>query len=407
MSAVAPVNVSPTAPLLVPPLPTPPQVTTALPPPLVVGLEPDDALSQMLLAIQRTGEADMAMTETQIQAARTAVREQLDKYLEQLKQALEAAQKAQEENDDGGFFGSIFDAIGDAVGAIVGTVLDFQWDAFTLPFKTVFDVATHLNDPQAILTSIQSDVLALGKNGDVADSVKGFTSGVVSFTADLSTFAARLTAEVAAAAVTGNNVWDAMKGQVGQLWSSLKSNILDNPQFWEVTGAIAKGAAIAAAVASGGVLAWAAVGLMLVSELDKQTGFIEKTVGKDAAPWVKLGIGVATALCVGFSSAPDQLGASFGKVLQTVQGATGVVQGAGAIYKGIRAYEDAQDRADEVDRQADLQATLNRMQQLDRLTSELLDLLGDQNDDQKTNQELGSDLVQTRAATENAVIMPA
>jgi hypothetical protein len=54
-----------------------------------------------------------------------------------------------------------------------------------------------------------------------------------------------------------------------------------------------------------------------------------------------------------------------------------------------------------------MQATLNRMQQLQRMIGDLLDLLRDQNEDQKTDRGLASDLVQTQAAANSAAIMPA
>jgi hypothetical protein len=404
MTAVAPVAVASPGPILVAPPPAAlPSAIPGLPSPLLAGLEPNDALAQMLLAIQRSGETSAQMTETEIQSARTAVQQQLDKYLEQLRQAIEAAEKAKEEHDDGGFFGSIVNAVADVVGTVLGTVLDFQWDAFTLPFKAVADIATHLDDPASMLRSMQSDALALGQNGDVANSVHGFSTGVIKFAADFSAWSAKLTAALASGA-TGNGVWDAIKDQTRQLWTSLKSNILDNPQFWEVVSTVGKAAAVAGAVASGGALAWVAVGLIAVSELDKQTGIIEKTVGRDAAPWVRLGIGIATTVLAGFDTGS---GSDLASAIKTVQGATAMVQGVGAVVQGVRTIRDANDRADEIDRQANLQATLNRMQQLNRLVSDLLDILGAKKDDQKTEQELGSDLVQTQSAMQDAAIMPA
>lgn len=410
VAAAPPVVVAPIA--MPPVVLTSPQASIAgLHPPILAGLGPDDALGQMLFAIQRSGENNMAMTETRIQSARQAVREQLDKFMEQLQASLDAAKKAEE--DDGGLFGDIIDFIGDALGAIVGTIADFAWDTITLPIDVAADIVTHLDDPGSILSSIKGDLLDLVRNGDVADSVSGFTSGIVKFTGDVATFAARLATEMTEAAVTGKNVWDAVKGEAARLWDSLKTNILENPQFWEVMSVVGKAAAVAGAVLSGGTLACVAVGLLVLSEVDKRTGFIESAVGKDAAPWVRLGIGLAAMVCTGFSafsSGGADLGSGFDSLspaVHTVQGATTLIEGVGTIYQGYRIIEDSQQRADDLDRKADMQATLNRMQQLQRMVTDLLDLLRDQNEDQKTDRGLASDLVQTQAATNSAAIVPA
>jgi hypothetical protein len=147
---------------------------------------------------------------------------------------------------------------------------------------------------------------------------------------------------------------------------------------------------------------------MALTELDKQTGFIEKAVGKDAAPWVRVGLGVAAMVLTG-AAAMSGTGAEpgFASAIKMVQGATTMVEGAGAVFHGVRTIIDANDRADEIDRQADIQATLNRMQQLNRMVDDLLELLGTKNDDNKTTQELGSDLVQTQTAMNSATLMPA
>src|SRR5262249_55195536 len=97
-------------PVAAPPPPIPVPLATPAPsqagiagllPSIFTGLHPDDALGQMLFAIQKSGENNMAMTETRIQAARQAVRQQLDKFLDQLRQSLEAAKKAKEDDDGG------------------------------------------------------------------------------------------------------------------------------------------------------------------------------------------------------------------------------------------------------------------------------------------------------------------
>src|SRR6185503_19726852 len=138
-------------------------------------------------------------------------------------------------------------------------------------------------------------------NGDVAESVHGFTSGVLEFTADLAAFGVKLTAALTEATATGRDPMAALEDPLKALWSSCKKNILDNPDFWEVAGVVAKAAVIAGAAASGGVLGAAALVALAALELDQRTGFIEKAVGEKAAPWVRLVIGIAASLCVAFA----------------------------------------------------------------------------------------------------------
>jgi hypothetical protein len=160
---------------------------------------------------------------------------------------------------------------------------------------------------------------------------------------------------------------------------------------------------------SGGLLAAVAVGaLVALSEIDKKTNFIEKVVGEKAAPWVRLGIGVATTALGGLAAAGFfGGGANLGSAANTLQGATALVGGGSAVLEGVHTIAQASEQADDLRRQANLQDTLNRMQQMNRLVSQLLDTLGDENDDVKNERDLAGGIWQTQAATQSAAIMPA
>src|SRR5262249_42058056 len=136
-------------------------------------------------------------------------------------------------------------------------------------------------------------------------------------------------------------------------------------------------------------------------------GFIEKTVGKDAAPWVKVGLGGAAMVLTGAAalSGPGAA-AQLASAIKTVQGATTMLEGAGAIFHGVGTITGAHGRADEMDGRAGIQSTLNRMQELKRLVDDLVELLGTKNDDSTTTQELGSDQAQAQAAANSATLVP-
>jgi hypothetical protein len=380
----------------------PPQLSS-LPEPEGTPAEPADLLATLLLLMEEQSALTMGATENKIEAARELLKENLEKFLRQLKDALDAARKAKEQEDDGGLFGDIVGCVADIVGDVIGTIVDFVVDAVEMPVELTVEFAKNLADGRVTLDAFRGQLVELTSNGRVAADVDGFTEGVGKFAVDLAVALPKLEATIARALVSGENVWDAVKAEAGALWQSFEKNILANPEFWVVAGVIAKGLAAATAVLSGGTLSFVALGLMLLSEVDARTNFVAELVGKDAAPWVKLGIGVATALCLG-------IGAATGNAQGLIPGlntGVGLLNGAGQVYQGYQAIQTADQRADELEREAALTQTLNRMQQLHRLIETLLGELSEQSEDRTTVREIGSEIAQTQAATQGALIMRA
>jgi hypothetical protein len=375
-------------------------VTSLLSEPTGGAVGSGDALSELMIALQKQSDSSMAMTTTRIQDTRSSLNDQMKDYLEKM---AEIARKLQEaKNDDGGgFFGDCFDFIGDLVGEIVGTLADLAVDAITMPVDLAVDIGKNINDPAAMLQAMQASGMKLVENGTVAEDVHGFTKGVVAFAGDLAELTAKLSVDLAAGVLTGEGLSQAVGGDMKKLWGSLKTNILDNPHFWAVTGAIAKGVAIAGTAMTGGALSIVAIGLMVAMEMDHKTGFVEKMVGKDAAPWVRLGMAAATAVCLGFAGGADS------GLLKTLQLATGLTNGAGTIYKGVRTIQLANERADALEQQAQLDTSLNRMQRLQRLLETLLSSLDEDSKSSEQTRSLGTSLLQTQVATNSALIFPA
>jgi hypothetical protein len=399
VSAVAPVSAGVAAP---PPVAAEaPPALSLLPAPEGTPAEPADLLATLLLLMEEQSALTMSATETKIETARELLKEKLQEFLKQLKEALEAARKAE---DDGGLFGDVVGFVADIVGDVMGTIADFVVDAVEMPVELTIALAKSLGDGRMLVDAVREQVVELTSNGRVAADVDGFAEGYGKFMVDLATALPKLQAAIAGAVVTGENVWDAIGADAEALFHSLEKNILANPHFWAVASATAKGLAVATAVLSAGTLSGAAaLTLMALSELDARTNFITKFVGEDAAPWVKLGIGVATALCLGIGAAMDNAP----RLLTGLNISVGILNGAGQVYQSYRAIQTADARADELEREAALTQTLNRMQQLHRLIETLLGELSEQSEDRTTVREMGSEIAQTQAATQGALIMRA
>lgn len=391
-------------------MPTPPPVAAEAPPQLCPlpapegnAAEPADLLAALLLMMEEQSALSMGATEDKIAAARGMLKAKLQEFLTQLKEALEAAREAKEKEDDGGLFGDIVGGVADFVGDVLGTVADFAVDAVEMPFELAVAFAKNLGDGRMMLDAIRGQLAELGANGGVAADVHGFTEGVGKFAADLAVALPKLEATIARALVTGENVWEAIQGDVKELWQSFEKNILANPEFWAVASAIAKGLAVATAVVSGGTLSGVALGLMVLSEIDARTDFIAELVGKEAAPWVKLGIGIATSLCLGIGAATGNVQ----KVINGLNASIAIVNGGGQVYQGYQLIQAADERADELEREAVLTQTLNRMQQLHRLIESLLGEFSEQSEARTTVREIGGEIAQIQATTQGALIMRA
>jgi hypothetical protein len=371
-----------------------------LPLPSILGSEPRDALGQMLAMMERMGQLSTSHTEQRILEKQKEARECLQEFLRKLAESIAAAKRAADEEDDGGFFSDVADCVSDIAGAIVGTFVDFVKDSVEAPFELTVGLAKNLTDPQGFLAVMKGQVIELSTNGETADTVKGFTRGVVKFSADLANFGTKF-AEALARGLDPEAAWESVKADAEQLWKSFQTNILENPDFMEVAAAIAKAAAVAGAVTSGGTLAWVAVAVFLICEADNRYGFVEDVVGKEAAPWVRAGMQIAAAALLAGAAASGEGQA----VLKWIQGGTAAFGGASQINAGIRMLEEGDRRADELERQADIKAILNRMHQVQRLLDSLLELLEEQVDDRRTNIEIGGRLVQTQAATEASTVM--
>jgi len=356
---------------------------------------PSDVLGQLLYSLEQLGQRSLDLAQTRVDATREELRESLAELVETM---TEMGEKAREARKDGGFFSDLVDGVAKFVGKVVGTYTDA-----VLPVDNVVTLVEGLSSGENVLAALEAAALETVQTGDTADSVGGFTEGLVKFSADLAAFQARLQTALARAAATGEDPAELVASDSKALLASLNDNILENPEFWKVVGAAAKGAAVASACATGGAAAIAAVALFAALELDQKTGFIEKAAGKDAAKYVRLGLTLAAAAC----TAAAALGAGGASAGATLDIAEAGLHGATTLRSGYVALLEAAREADALDDSAEALDALNQVQQLQRLADRLLEALGEDQQDHVTTRELGTELVQTATMTERALIVPA
>lgn len=356
-----------------------------LPEPTVPPLAPQDALVLLLVSAQKMAESSMELTQNRLDQSREALRAQADEMLEQIRKQLQALEK---EKDGGGLFGSILKVVCKAFGAVV----DGMYDYAKLQVDLVATSVKDFGNAAALLKTLQNGAQALAETGKVGNSVAGFSEGVARFACDGAVFLAKLHGELAKAAVTGDlNLEDDLLS----LAQSYKANIGDNPELWEVMGVLAKGAALAMAVGSGGALAIASVALLVVIEVDARTNFIEGTFGKAASPYIRGGLQLAAFAAT--LSQPSSAASALNLV-------TAGVNTASAVSSGLLAIANANEEAEGLERAASFQQMSNTIARLQRLIEQLIGTLGDEAEDERTSMELGRGLISTRAATEQAAL---
>ena len=358
--------------------------------PLLSAPNPQNALEMMLMSIEAQGRENVKATEAEVNQTRERLKKAQKELQEQLKKALDAARKARKKKKKRGFFGKISRPFVKYTAKAVARTVEAVKDAVVVPAAMTKSLAQNITDPQALGAALSKDIAALNESSEFETVAEGFTKGVASFATDLADYQLAL----AHAMATGDT--EALEKATEQLWMSFEQNILDNPDFWTVVERVAQGAALAGAAATGGVMLGVAIGAIAMMEADKQFGVVD-ALPKDMRPYVRVGLSVALAVA----------GAGSSTALDVFHGATALLRGIDKIDDAIDDMAVANRRARDIERQADMQETLNEMGQLRRLLDSLLALYEDQNDDKTTNSELGNQLVQTQAAAEAAVVMRA
>jgi Secretion system effector C (SseC) like family len=399
-----------------PPVPSPAPLPvgeepTGLPEPVLTSVGANDLLGMMMALMDSMARQSMEASANKLQMTQKQLNEAVAELSEKLQEAARKAAEAAAKDDDGGLFGGIcdaFDAVGDflgkVVGEVAGTAADFTVDLVMAPC----DLIAGMIQGQGFTEALRQVGDNLKTNDGVAATVKGFTTGVTKFLNDVAQFSVSYLA-VIEAGVSGENVWEAMKSQLSDLGHSFMNNLVRNPDVMAVTSWVLKGIAVAAAVGSGGILGGVAVGLFVLSELNQRYGAAEKLFGAKAGGAVSLGIElVSTAMLIGASGGLDKL-AKYGvtDALDVVKGAGAVVQGAVLVGAAINDYTNAQQAADALDQQADMQEVMNRISRLQRLMESLIDELGEKTERHQQSLKGASQLFHTQGATLEASLFRA
>jgi len=407
MTAIAAVSTSPCAPPVAGPAECPQGDggPSGLPPPLLGGAEPTDVLGMMMAAVERMSSISGEESEKRIRVNQQKLSKAIDDFIDKIAEAMEAARKAAaaRKKKKRGLLGKVGSAVGRTCGKVVGSAVDFMKDAAEAPFEIGIAMVKNGGNPvQAFQSALRDQLSELTTNGDVAASVEGFTRGVVQFAADFADFAVAFTLASAKDGLSGNTPsLDALREAGCKVWESLSENILMNEAFWDVVEPLAKAAAVAGALASGGALAPLAVGALMLLEADARTGFLEEVVGADAAPYVRMGLALGTA-AVAMGGTGE-----IATMARYVQAGTTVLGGMANIEQARLSLEEAGRVRDEAHREADLQEILHRVRTLHQIVDELVEALTETSDTRQANQSMFQSLSQTQASVESAMILRA
>ncbi len=404
MTSVSNAGAAQAAPPPVPVDPGSPEAALMLPPPGATGF--DDPLAEMMAIMQRLSATSLAQTSRRIELTQERLDEALDELLEKLAEAAEEAKK--KKDSGGGLFGwvskvvtAVVDFAVDLGGDVLGSSADFGVDLLTAPF----DIIAGLIKGGSLDQLLRAELEQLGEDGTVAEKFDQFVEGVGKFAADVFVF---LHAHwgVLEAGLRGENLVDALKLHGGNLYDSFIENCVENEAVWEVTSYALKGLAVASAVASGGALSLVAVGLVLLSEINKRYDLANEIFGPEVGAYVTLGIEVAATVVLACAAGDLEGLGDLQNAGAMIKNVTAVIQGTVGIVKALRDYQEALKLADALDDQADLLEISNRMSMLQRLLETLLDDFEDQTEDQSNNTKRANSIYQTVAATNGATLFP-
>jgi len=375
-----------------------PETTGPLTAPEFSGSTPTDALSELLLLVERQNQSSLELNLSEIKAAHERMGDLQRQLKGELERALAAARHAQ--HKPRGWFSRTFGKVIDAVAKVVAKQAELTKDVAMLQVDLAVSLVKHFRDRDALVQSLKHDLLELGESSETERAVEGFTAGTAKFLGDVAAFQFVLVAALAENAAEGDALHDAfreaLKDQAQKLWHSAETNILENPDFWTVTGRVAQGVAVASAIASGGTLAPVAVGILLALEADKRYGYIEDACGKKAAPWVRVGLHVAATACSGSGS---------NEALKWTQVALSTIQGTGAVHQGVKTWQEGKRQGEELDRRADVQETLYQIQETQRLMDALIELYESKSEHRTRTTEAAAALVETQGQTQAALVL--
>jgi NAD(P)H-dependent FMN reductase len=369
-----------------------------MPSPLIDGISGEDALARLLMAMELQQNSTLKMSASDIANAQDRLRELQQELFKQLQEALRAARAAPSRSES--WFNRTFGGVVDTLASALGKVVEFHKDMAWMPADMTESTIRNAGNRQALMNALQQDVEALREDGYTAQAVEGFVSGTSRFAADLGLLHLTALTALVRGAQNGDSLVDILKSQGSEVWDSFIENIWENPDFWFVAGKIAEAIAVVVAVVSWGTLAAVAIALIVLIEANERYGLAEEVVGKEKAPYVDIGLRVAAAVVLAVAGGG-------GSGVDSVQALMALLSGVRGVVQGVETIQEANRQAGERDAEADVQQTMNQIQQMQRFIEELIELYGERNEDHTSFMESATQLVATEGAIERAAVVRA
>lgn len=358
----------------------------SLPPPTTDAAQPTDALGMLMVLMEEMARLGMDHSEATIKANREVQAEAMAEFQRKMEEAIRKQEERKKEANSGwGFLGDIVNAVCDFVGKVVGEIIGPIVEQVVDVLRAPLDIIVGLCKGEALVDLLQQEVNDLESQGKLGKTVTEAVKGVVNFAKDL----INAVTGFLEALTKGENPLTALAGLGEDAWNALCNNVLENPAVMEVLGVVMKVVAVAATLASGGILGPLAAGLYLLSELDQQFGLFEKAFGEDVGKWVSTGVQLVAAVVGAVATAGADLDA-LGTIQETVSKVALGVQLASGFNNLIEAARDRELAHD----MADLQGIMNRMSQLQRMMETLLQELQERVEGRDRGREGGLKLAQ-------------
>jgi hypothetical protein len=339
-------------------------VTDYLPTAFGEAAEPSDILGLYMALMEEMARNGLDASEKKVELTREKIGEAMKELKKQLDEIARKLQDKEDDDDGWGFLGDVVDWVCDAVGdafEAIGTGIEVAFDVAKGPIDIIVGAIKGEN----IGKLLEQEVNDLTTRGKLSKTIGEAAKGIVRFVLDV----AKTVTEFAKATMNGDSPLEALTNLGKDLWGALKEDILENPAVMEVLGTVLKAVAIAAAVVSGGTLAFVAVGLFLLSDLNKEHGIAEEVFGEKAGPWVSTGIELAATVVMAVATlGADAVPGLLGDLQQVGALAGAVVQIAG----GVNAVMNAIDQSELDHVHADAQGLMNRLAALQRMLDVVL-----------------------------------
>ncbi len=329
---------------------------------------PTDPLAEMIALSCALAEMSVAASEERLNASQKEWQKALVELVERIKKAQE------KKHESHGLFGGILNAVTDLVGRAVGNLVEVRKDIVMLPVGVGKALVCHGGDSSELLRALEQEVTELGREGDWAKDIRGFTRGTLNMTARTIVQMYRVALSPHMAVATGQSWQEVLQQEKEGFLRALDQEILQNAAFFRVAEPLAKVTAATVAVASGGTLTMVAVGMMLLCELDQRTKLLDSAFDERTAFGIRLGLEVGAATLLVLSAVTSE------GTVTALRGMSSAMQGANSTCAALKTYAEGRREARELEKSADIQESLAVLERFAQCVDELLELVSEKTD---------------------------